>query len=402
MAWTEKDDDPLADVLRKEFHKAKTALTRAFDTVARLKGVDDTSVQRLQALNGVLAFYGLGATRTGRSVADAMKLPLQLVDESNNKAAVDYLKPGECLTLPGATGYAGSIQTFVLGPPYDRAQLRRLDPGAKGDEGYEKRKGDPPGVAFNWSWMASALVERQNLTRLVDDTDAVVDTSHPFDEEVGIPISTAESDSRFASYYSNAPKDAVRRIDHEWLWTGAQRLALKMDNYTNNTSLVLAFELPKSKQVFLFPADAQAGNWLSWHHQKYNTKDGRQLSASDLLAMTSLYKVGHHGSHNATLKKQGLELMTHPDLVAMLPVEADGVTRLRYGQMPLQSLMKALQDKTDGRILRIDDTWINSKAPGTWRKQGLSASLSLEEITVGSQSKTSKRPLYMELTLRDG
>ena len=402
VAWTEKDDDPLADMLRQEFKKAKTALTRAFDSAAGLEGVDDTSVRRLQALNGVLAFYGLGAAKSGGSVADAMKLPHQLVDEANNKAAVDYLKPGGCLALPGATGDAAGIQAFVLGPPYDRAKLRRLNPSTKGDEGYEKKKGDLPGVAFNWSWMASALGERRDLAGLVDDADKVVDASLPFDGEVGIPLDAANGDPRFASYYSDAREDAVRRIDNDWLWAGAQRLALKMDSYTNNTCLVLAFELPKSKQVLLFPADAQAGNWLSWHDQKYDTKDGRQLSASDLLAKTSLYKVGHHGSHNATLKKQGLDLMTHPDLVAMLPVEADGVARLRYGQMPLKSLMKALREKTDGRILRIDDTWTNNKAPGTWKKQGLSASLSAEQITVGPKGKTSKRPLYMELTLRDG
>lgn len=401
VAWTEKDGDPLADVLRKEFNKAKTALTRAFDSAAGLKGVDDTSVRRLQALNGVLAFYGLGAANSGGSVADAMKLPHELVDEANNKAAVDYLRPGTCVALPGAIGAAASIQAFVLGPPYDRAKLRRLNPSTKGDEAYEKTKGDLPGVAFNWSWMASAFGEKPGLAPLVDDADKVVDASLPFDEEVGISINAAKGDPRFASYYSDAPADAVRRIDNDWLWAGAQRLALKMDNYTNNTCLVLAFELPKSKQVLLFPADAQAGNWLSWHDQKYDTKDGRQLSAADLLAKTILYKVGHHGSHNATLKKQGLELMTHPDLVAMLPVEADGVARLRYGQMPLQSLMKALREKTDGRILRIDDTWTNNKAPGTWKKQGLSATLSSEQITVGPKGKTSKRPLYMELTLRD-
>jgi hypothetical protein len=402
VAWTEKDGDPLADVLRKEFKKAKAALMRAAHAAAGLKGVDDTSVRRLQAVNGVLAFYGLGAAKTGGSVADAMKLPHQLVDEANNQAAVDYLKPGECLALPGATGDAGGIQTFVLGPPYDRAKLRRLNPSTKGDEGYEKKKGDLPGAAFNWSWMASALGDVLSLG-LVDGEDKVdAGASFPFDQQLSLSLDDAKGDPRFASYYSDAPAGAVRRIDNEWLWAGAQRLALKMDNYTNNTCLVLAFELPKSKQVLLFPADAQAGNWLSWHDQKYDTKDGRQLSAADLLAKTSLYKVGHHGSHNATLKKQGLELMTHPDLVAMLPVEADGVARLRYGQMPLQSLMKALREKTDGRILRIDDTWTNNKAPGTWKKQGLSASLSAEQITVGPKGKTSKRPLYMELILRDG
>lgn len=402
VAWTEKDGDPLADVLRKEFKKAKAALMRAAHAAAGLKGVDDASVRRLQAVNGVLAFYGLGAAKTGGSVADAMKLPHQLVDEANNQAAVDYLKPGECLALPGATGDAGGIQAFVLGPPYDRAKLRRLNPSTKGDEGYEKKKGDLPGAAFNWSWMASALGDVLSLG-LVDDEDKVdAGASFPFDQQLSLSLDDAKGDPRFASYYSDAPAGAVRRIDNEWLWAGAQRLALKMDNYTNNTCLVLAFELPKSKQVLLFPADAQAGNWLSWHDQKYDTKDGRQLSAADLLAKTSLYKVGHHGSHNATLKKQGLELMTHPDLVAMLPVEADGVARLRYGQMPLKSLMKALREKTDGRILRIDDTWTNNKAPGTWKKQGLSASLSTEQITVGPKGKTSKRPLYIALTLRDG
>jgi hypothetical protein len=399
VAWTEKDDDPLADVLRRECNSAKTALTRAFGSAARLKAVDDASVRRLQALSGILAFYGPRAAKKGGSVADAMKLPHQLVDKASNKAAVSYLRPGECLALPGATGNAGGIQAFVLGPPYDRAKLRRLEP--HGDEGYEKRQGDQPGVAFNWSWMASALRESRNSISFADSADKVVDASLPFDHEVCIPINVTKNDPRFGRYYSAAPADAARRIDNEWLWTGAQRLALKMDNYTNNTSLVLAFELPQSKQVLLFPADAQAGNWLSWHHQTYNTNDGRQLSASDLLAKTSLYKVGHHGSHNATLKKQGLELMIHPDLVAMLPVEAEGVARLRYGQMPLKSLVRTLGEKTEGRILRLDETWTNNKAPGTWKKRGLRASLSTELITVGQAKTSKKRPLYMELILRD-
>jgi hypothetical protein len=164
---------------------------------------------------------------------------------------------------------------------------------------------------------------------------------------------------------------------------------------------VLAFELPVSKHVLLFPADAQAGNWRSWHDQPYETPDKRKFSAAELLGQTVLYKVGHHGSHNATLKAKGLELMTHPDLVAMLPVEADGVTRLRYGQMPLKSLIRALREKTEGRILRLDESWTNHKAPGTWKKEGMSASLSSEQITVGPPGKTAKRPLYMQLVMRD-
>jgi hypothetical protein len=393
MAWTEKKGDPLADSLRKEFKKAKAALTTAFQAASGLKGLDDTNVRRLQALNGVLAFYGPGAAKKGGSVADAMALPHDLVKEKTNPGAVDYLRPGDCLDLPGATGDAAGVQAFVLGPPYDRAKLRRLDPSTKGDEGYEKKKGDLPGVGFNWSWMTGLAG---------DGGQRDADPSLPFDGKVSLSFAEAKRDARFANYFSAAQECAVRRIDNDWLWAGAQRLALKMDSYTNNTCLVLALELPKSKQVLLFPADAQAGSWLSWHDQDYHTKDGRKLSCTNLLAETTLYKVGHHGSHNATLKEKGLELMTHPDLVAMLPVEADGVARLGYGQMPLKALMRALGEKTDGRILRIDETWTNKKAPGTWKKQGLSASLSTEQITVGPAGKTSQRPLYMQLALRDG
>ena len=47
----------------------------------------------------------------------------------------------------------------------------------------------------------------------------------------------------------------------------------------------------------------------------------RQVTAEQLLNRTVLYKVGHHGSHNATLREKGLEMMTDADLVAMVPVD---------------------------------------------------------------------------------
>lgn len=402
VAWTEKHGDPLADALRQEFTKAKLALARAFQAGAALENRDDTNVRRLAALEGVLAFLGPGAAKKGGSVADAMALPHELVDEAADPDAVDYLRPGACLTLPGATGAAAGVQAFVLGPPRDRGKLTRMDPSAKGNEGYEKKKGDGPGIGLNWTWLASALSDGGGSPRLgaAATVAAAFDRSLPFEPNLGTPIADAEDDARFADYFADGAESRTRRIDGEWLWTGAQRLALKMDNYTNNTCLVLAFQLPSSKQVLLFPADAQAGSWHSWHDQTYPASDGT-LTIGDLLAQTVLYKVGHHGSHNATLKEKGLELMTHPHLVAMLPVEADGVTRLRYGQMPLKSLMKALGEKTEGRILRLDETWSNDEAPGTWKKQGFRASLSAKKITVGAPGKTSQRPLYMQLVLRD-
>ena len=81
----------------------------------------------------------------------------------------------------------------------------------------------------------------------------------------------------------------------------AGALALAMNNATNNASLVLAFELSKGGKVLLFVGDAQAGNWRSWSDGAFDD-GGTKVTAEDLLGRTVLYKVGHHGSHNATLK----------------------------------------------------------------------------------------------------
>ncbi len=124
-----------------------------------------------------------------------------------------------------------------------------------------------------------------------------------------------------------------RSIENDWLHN-AGALALNLDSYTNNTSLVIAIELEDSDKVLLFPADAQIGNWLSWTEAvddknpeprlKWQvTKKGKQetVTAGELLKRTVFYKVGHHASHNATARKHGLELMTSEELVAMITVD---------------------------------------------------------------------------------
>jgi hypothetical protein len=76
-----------------------------------------------------------------------------------------------------------------------------------------------------------------------------------------------------------------------------QRLELVriLDDVMNNTSLILLFEIGKMK--FLFPGDAQIENW------SYALKAAPEAAANrTLLAETDFYKVGHHGSLNATPK----------------------------------------------------------------------------------------------------
>jgi hypothetical protein len=166
-------------------------------------------------------------------------------------------------------------------------------------------------------------------------------------------------------YFSHgAPDQEWRRIDEEWLLP-AGGLAIDLAGYTNNTSLALAIELVESGKVLLFPGDAQIGNWQSWQAITWPLEDAQgnksEVKIEQLLLNTVFYKVGHHGSHNATLSKQGLERMPDGKLVAMIPVnqqqarEQCSKTNPRGWLMPAPVLYKHLLDRTRGRIIRDDD-----------------------------------------------
>lgn len=69
-----------------------------------------------------------------------------------------------------------------------------------------------------------------------------------------------------------------------------------LDDQMNNTSVILLFEVGGKK--LLFPGDAQIENW------SYALEDAPDHDATHaLLAAVDVYKVGHHGSLNATPKK---------------------------------------------------------------------------------------------------
>ena len=80
--------------------------------------------------------------------------------------------------------------------------------------------------------------------------------------------------------------------------------ANQLNAFLYNQSLVVLFKF-KGKNL-LFVGDAQAGNWEHWLFRTDipDNKAGRTVSRAALEILTSLdfYKVGHHGSGNATPK----------------------------------------------------------------------------------------------------
>jgi hypothetical protein len=179
----------------------------------------------------------------------------------------------------------------------------------------------------------------------------------PFGIQFSIPTPAAQTMDFFSQRYWRT--DPWRHIDGAWL-EGSPELALQLDSATNNTSLVLAIELAGG-DVLLFAADAQVGNWVSWQDLSW-TSATRTVTGPDLLRRTIVYKVGHHGSYNATLREKGLEMMDSLQ-TALIPVDHDMAVKKHWDKIPLPGLIDALTAKTRGAVVRADQPGPASLAP---------------------------------------
>jgi hypothetical protein len=319
LAWTEDPKDALAQNLRSERQALQAALAVSA-TRMRLAGRSESADE----VTGMLEFFG--AAGSG-STADALEVVKGL---SSN---VRFCRP----TDPPVPLDGVDARVFVLGPPHDEKLIKKYDPSKSQPETY--------GIDAMNLFMASMAPAL-----------AGSDSGAPFDTLVQIPSEAAKQMSFFQTRYWGEDPDSAekdqgwRRIDNSWL-DSSSSLALQLDSATNNTSLVLAIEL-KDGDVLLFVADAQVGNWLSWQSLSWTVGD-EKVTGPELLRRTIFYKVGHHGSHNATLREQGLEMMSGLKL-AMIPVNHEMALKKRWGNMPLPELTDRLNQITSGRLLRMD------------------------------------------------
>jgi hypothetical protein len=129
--------------------------------------------------------------------------------------------------------------------------------------------------------------------------------------------------------------------------TGEQLLEIVrvLDDQMNNTSLILLFEVGGKK--LLFPGDAQIENW------SYALQDAPDsASTRKVLEGVDLYKVGHHGSRNATPKKllweafakRGTGKTRMRTLLSTLPGKHGAAARKT--EVPRKTLLDALESET--------------------------------------------------------
>lgn len=363
LAWTEDPGCDLANKLRKRFETGKQAMALAAKVGQQHQAMGMVSDDRLQMVAALAEFLGpVDVERRGLAAAPkkqgGVKSGQAVIQMLKDKAGIDatrYLRPGQIVDALG-------LKAYVLGPPMKEERLEK-----------DKPSSDPVKKEVYLTTLDGAMaVESTMRVQLAGVTheSAGVDGA-PF----ALPHlqRNGEADSEHkAALRRLYLSDEHRKIDHEWT-AAAEALALKMDSDTNNTSLALAFEL-EDGQVLLFPGDAQVGNWLSWHDQTYppKVKAGRPppVTANDLLRRTTFYKVGHHASHNATLRQLGLEKMIDPRLTAAIPVvqavaEIQGPGSKKFGKgwkMPYGDLYTELMKRTKSRVVKGDGVPAEEKA----------------------------------------
>jgi hypothetical protein len=430
MAWTEKRGDKQADTLRrkrgagqrlidKALKEARERAGRGMDGVGLARKLEhlmdfdvpeegsvdladvDAKVKELRknsALPTIVdaftsddAALGLGSAKK-KNTPSSNELAIALLALKVGDDKAKYCEPGKMLTIDGVD----NLRVYALGPP--RSDLlekdkpskirgaKEHDPGGAYKEVYLTPAGGNRSLALNPRFKLSGATgplmsedwrypfwdryqRRYELKTASDETPRNRPPRRPATEKDKFlwdskrPAPPRETRTMVDRYLD--PGAAWRRIDGDWLGA-AEAVALDLASDTNNTSLALAFEWgkPGSGHVLLFAADAQVGNWLSWRDQKY----GPGLTADNLLDRVLLYKVGHHGSHNATVRRDprdtsspdpfgapfGLELMN--DIIAMIPVDEDAAKKEMPDpwKMPHEPLYVRLREKARLRVLRSD------------------------------------------------
>jgi hypothetical protein len=289
LPWTEDPDDPEAvEVLNRQSRLA-VAIHANVSLLARL-GIDEENQQLMAAVAG-----------NALSNADAMET---LHHGFAGKPKRRFLSRSSYVRRPRPLP---GVSVHVLGPSHNQEVIRDMNPPS-GDS-YLRLAGRTP------SGPDEVLFE-----------DAAVSEARVRDGAV----------PGFAPDIRQA-KGELRAMTGDSLILSA----VALESAVNNTSLMLMFEIGDA--YLLFPGDAQ---WGTWTLTLENPKTRR------LLDRTTFYKIGHHGSHNAT-PKQYVE--------GPFPAEAWAVASVaripRWRHIPKPELLEALREKskTPGHVFTSMD-----------------------------------------------
>jgi hypothetical protein len=342
FAWTEDDEDPVANDYRANRSELGLALDTAVDKLNALvdsqyyeKVLKDEFGSRLMVDGKKKFIQSLSKLNELNMLKAAKGKPLPTMVEKfkefniiKDDTEVELLEPGDIRSnLAGAFG----LRFYILGPPRD---FKLLNETEDEEDNFEQRENKSQ-RDFAFLSAIGATPQSNDLSKLSFEPEyELIDIQHALRKRY------------------NEGGD-WRKIDHDWLYS-AGNLAMRYERSINNTSLALAIQFEASERVLLFPADAELGNWKSWHKNlKWPVKIKGEFEKKDatyFLNKTVFYKVGHHLSHNGTATHLGLDLMTSGELTAMATLDFAKINDGWLNTMPNDLLSAELIRKCKGRL----------------------------------------------------
>lgn len=268
-----------------------------------------------------------GVSREGGGGSNARSLDLL-----KNRLGVkpEYYYKGQKPRLPDSLIEAG-LQAVILGPPPpDELAFLQLN---------DLRKGVGQYLAASTE---SASGKRGRITPFGPQYIASADAYPPSAFREWAPRKPGERPD-FTGRHAAALENAVKTALPKAMLLAAR----KLDGIFNNQSLVVLFTWKDRK--LLFAGDAQAGNWEYWLYdldKPTSNPSGEKLAkeGSDILGSLDFYKVGHHGSTNATPISAVAAM--NPGFVAMCSTQHDTFgSAANESEVPRKPLLDALGKK---------------------------------------------------------
>jgi beta-lactamase superfamily II metal-dependent hydrolase len=226
------------------------------------------------------------------------------------------------------------VVAHILGPPRDPTMLKKMDPPK------------------NAGWLTLNLDDVVDAQDDDDDDDDEATVATNGKRPKPTEKNQAEDDSRLFNKVfvltdlTQVPReldDAKRKLRLHALSNdmGLMAAASVLEQSVNNTSLFFVLDIGGVR--LLFPGDAQYGAWESVRN------DPKSL---DLISDVDFYKMGHHGSHNAT-PMSFIEQQWKKPGDTMVPW---GLVKLWKDSIPYTQLINALTEKHHRVIKPNKDT----------------------------------------------
>jgi beta-lactamase superfamily II metal-dependent hydrolase len=288
MPIWESEYDPVASRFQAELTRTAQGLRRHLAALGASASEEQRTARKyMENAVGELAAPGAAATGSNEAALELLKRGLAGVTPR-------YYTGGDAAELPPALVDAG-LSAQILGPPpvtdLDLMKLMDLKKGV-GQYLTEADEDAGPFEPFGPEWVVEDAATPDQTRR---------DRYHPesFREWIRDP---RKSWGRVPREQARRARDRMERALRQSQPIASLIAAKQLNAFLNNQSLVVMFTF-KGKKL-LFAGDAQAGNWEHWlfgTSTPDRTGGGTLTSAArQILTSLDLYKVGHHGSANAT------------------------------------------------------------------------------------------------------